>query len=68
VRDRIIGIPGEIEDLCIGRDFQDLLSQLAAIHRRHDYIRDQPPDFSAILFADGRAFLGAFRDQQPTIE
>jgi hypothetical protein len=28
VRDRIIGIPGDLEDLCIGRDFQDLLSQL----------------------------------------
>ena len=52
----------------MGRDFQDLLSQLAAIHRRHDYIRDHQPDSSVILSASGQAFLGAFRDQQSTIK
>jgi hypothetical protein len=63
--DRIMARPGDIEDLCMGRDFQDLLSQLAAIHRRHDYIRDHQPDSSVILSASAEPSSGLFAISSP---
>jgi hypothetical protein len=61
VRDRIVGVPGDTASLYWAR-FSGSAQPAGGTHRRHDYIGDHQPD-SMILFANGQAFLGAFRDQ-----